>query len=207
MWCLAETREGERMQTFTCAWWRWRLRQAFGSNPLVRGSDRVEAISIALAFVASIIAIPLACAMATAIHDERGHAYLAEMQTRQQIQAKVIDDSVTLPRTDVTVVQARWQFGGVQHVDRFQWAEPVRAGEDIDIWVYADGRRANPLDPWWRAGVDAAIAGISFWLAVTATAVVVIGVLRQWLSHARSAAWDRAIASLADDGGTTNRYP
>lgn len=191
---------------FTFGWWRWRWTHALGRNPLVRTSDRVEAIVMAAAVVVSLTAVPVAGAMATAIHDERGRAYVAQLEDRRQVAATVTQDSVSVPRTEATIVQARWHYGGVQHAERFQWDSPVRAGQTIDIWVHADGRRAPGLDPWWRAGMDAAVGGITFWLAVTGSLALLVGVVRPWLTRMRNAAWEREIASLADDGGTADRH-
>ena len=57
------------MQWFTVAWWRWRLAQLRGRNPLVRTSDRIEVAVMALAIVASLAVVPFAGAIGTAIHD------------------------------------------------------------------------------------------------------------------------------------------
>ena len=193
------------MQTSTSAWWRWRSSHAFGHNPLVRMSDRFEAFLMVMAVAASLIAIPMAGALAVAIHHERGRAYVAQVADREKVEATVTEHSSTLPRTDVTVVEARWQHGGIQHAERFQSNGPVKAGETVDIWVHPDGQRVEPMDPWWRAGVDAALAGVNFWLAVTVTAAVLVALARPCLRQVRYAAWKRELASLADDGGTTNR--
>ena len=194
------------MQTCTFAWWRWRLTHAIGRNPLVRTSDRVEAFLMALAVAASLVAASVAGGIAAAVHEDRGRAYAAQVADREQIVATATADSVVLPRTDVTVVEARWQYGGVQHADRFQWDEPVRAGQDIEIWVHPSGRQAAPLGPWWRAGVEAAVVALAFWSTATLTAVLVVALTRPWLRRRRYAAWDREIASLADDGGTNDRH-
>ncbi|SEH48436.1 hypothetical protein SAMN04489835_0355 [Mycolicibacterium rutilum] len=194
------------METVTFGWWRWRWCHALGRNPLVRTSDRIEAMIAAMAVAAVLVAIPIAAAMATAIHDERGQAYAAEAERHVQITATVTQASPTLPRTNVSVVQAAWDFGGTEHVGRFQWDKPVRAGQNIDIVVDQDGRRMVPLDPWWRAGLDGTIAAITFWLAVAGVAAGSVAIARPCLRRMRYAAWDRDIASLADDGGTTNRH-
>lgn len=195
------------MQTVQCGWWHWRMTQAIGRNPLVRMTDRVETLVMVMAVMASLIAIPVAGAMATAIHEERGRAYVAEAQHRQAVTATVTATSATLRGTDVAVVQANWQFAGVQRTERFRWDQPVKAGQTIQISVYPDGRRAPPLDPWWRAGVDASVAAVSFWLAVTAVSAMLVAVARPCLRRVRYAAWDRDIASLADGGGTQHRRP
>lgn len=193
------------MQTVQRGWWHWRMIHAIGRNPLVRRTDRVETLVMVVAVTASLIAIPVAGAMATAIHEERGRAYVAEAQHRYPVTATVTATSATLRGTDVSVVQANWRFAGVQHTERFRWDRPVKAGQTIDVSVHPDGRRTQPLDPWWRAGVDASVAAISFWLAVTAVAAMFVLVGRPCLRRMRYAAWDREIASLADDGGTANR--
>ncbi|KUI41484.1 hypothetical protein AU197_16745 [Mycobacterium sp. IS-1590] len=194
------------MQTVQRGWWHWRMTHALGRNPLVRMTDRIETLVIVMAVAASLIAIPVAGAMATAIHEERGRAYVAEAQHRYPVTATVTATTAPLRNTDVSVVQANWRFAGVQHTERFQWDQIVRVGQTIDISVNPDGRRAQPLDPWWRAGVDASVAAISFWLAVTAAAAMVVLGVRPCLRRVRYAAWDREIASLAD-GGTANRRP
>ncbi|MCV7278380.1 hypothetical protein H7J88_01810 [Mycolicibacterium flavescens] len=195
------------MQTVTNGWWRWRLVHALGRNPLVRTSDRIEVTIAAMAIAAVLVAIPVAAAMATAIHDERGHAYAAQAERHLQVHATVTQASATLPRTNVSVVEATWSLGGVERVGRFQWDQPVRAGQSIEIVVDENGERVVPLDPWWRAGLDGTIAAITFWLAVAAAAAGCVAVSRPCLRRVRYAAWDRDIASLADDGGTADRHP
>lgn len=194
------------MQTVTFGWWRWRLIHAFGRNPLVRTSDRIEVTIAAMAIAAVLVAIPIGAAMATAIHDERGRVYAAEAQRHVQVSATVTQAGATLPRTNVSVVQATWSLGGAEHVGRFQWDQPVRTGQSIDIVVDQNGQRIVPLDPWWRAGLDGMIAAVTFWLAVAAAAAAAVAVARPCLRRMRYAAWDRDIASLADDGGTANRH-
>ncbi|GFG54019.1 hypothetical protein MAGR_54600 [Mycolicibacterium agri] len=176
-----------------------------GSNPLVRTSDRIEAAIAALA-VAVLIAMPVAAAKATAVHDERGRSYAAEVERHVQVSAAVTQTSATMPRTNVTVVQAAWSFGGTEHVARFQWDQPVRAGQHIDIVVDQDGRRIVPLDPWWRAGLDGAFAATTLLLAVAGVAAGCVAIARPCLRRMRYAAWDRDIASLADEDGTTYRH-
>lgn len=194
------------MQTVPRGWWHWRMIHVLGRNPLVRMTDRAETLVMVMAVTASLIAIPVAGAMATAIHEERGRAYVAEVQHRHTVTATVTATSATLRGSDVAVVQANWRFAGIQRTERFRWDRPVKVGQTIEVSVYPDGRHAPPLDTWWRAGVDAAIAAISFWLAVTAVSAMLVAVARPCLRRMRYAAWDRDIASLADDGGTTNRH-
>src|SRR4029077_3894617 len=71
------TEEGV-MQWLTVVWWRWRLAQALGRNPLVRASDRIEVAVMALAVAVSLAAMPIAGAIGTAVRDEQSRVYAAE---------------------------------------------------------------------------------------------------------------------------------
>ena len=95
------------MQWLTVAWWRWRLAQALARNPLVRTSDRIEVAVMALAVAVSLVAMPVALAIGTAVHDEHARAYTAEQHDRHRIVATTTDDSASSPRGAVAAVQAR----------------------------------------------------------------------------------------------------
>jgi hypothetical protein len=199
------TEEG-LMQWFTVTWWRWRLAQARGRNPLVRTSDRIEVAVMALAVAISLFSVPAAGAIATAVHDERAHAYAAEQQERHKVPATVTADSPASPRGSVAVVAARWQVGDVENAGIFTSDNPVKEGSSVDIWVDRNGRHVSAPAPSWQAGVDAIGAAVAFWLLVTGVAALLVALVRRGLRRARYAGWNRDIASLVDDdGGRTNR--
>ena len=62
------------MVTFTVRLQRWRFVQPFGRHPLVRASDRVEALVLVLAVVVSLLAAPIAAAVGTAVYDSRRYS-------------------------------------------------------------------------------------------------------------------------------------
>jgi hypothetical protein len=194
------------MQWLTMAWWRWRLAHVRGRNPLVRTSDRIEVAVLALAIAISLAVIPFALAVGTAVHDEHAHTYAAQQHDRQKVVATATADSTKSPRGPVSVVQARWQIGDVENAGAFAWDSPVKTGSNMDIWVDRNGRQVAPPAQPWQAGVDAVVASVGLWLAVTAAAVALVAAVRLFLRRARYAGWNRDIASLVhDDGGRTNR--
>ncbi len=194
------------MQWFTVAWWRWRLAQALGRNPLVRASDRIEVAVMALAVAVSLAAMPIAGAIGTAVHDEQSRVYAAEQQSRHKVTATATEDSAASPKGPAAVVQARWRVGDVENAGAFMWDSPVKDGPSTDIWVDRQGRHVSAPAPSWQAGVDAVGAAAGFWLSVTAAAALLIALVRRCLKHARYAGWNRDIASLVHDGGRTNRH-
>lgn len=67
------------MQPFTIDLGRsWFLR-LLGRHPLVRPSDRIEALAFVVAAMAIAIAVPAAAVMGTAIHDTRSRMYTARL--------------------------------------------------------------------------------------------------------------------------------
>ena len=51
------------------------------------------------------------------------------------------------------------------------------------------------------------VAAVGFWLAATATAAVLVALVRRGLRHARYNAWNREFAGLVhDNGGRTGRH-
>ena len=99
----------------------WVLR-ACGRNPLVRTSDRIELLIIALGILVALVAGACAGALGTAVHDERSHVYIAQAQTRHAVIARAIDDSTIVLGVDdntATRVNARWQDNGTEHTGSF----------------------------------------------------------------------------------------
>ena len=72
------------MQTFTFDPRRWWVTPAVCRNPLVRRIDRVEPLAIMLAIVVSLLVIPVAGAVGTAVYDDRADLYAQEARTRHR---------------------------------------------------------------------------------------------------------------------------
>jgi hypothetical protein len=63
----------------------WLLRACGRRNKLVRTSDRIELLIIALGVLIALAATACAGALGTAVHDARSQAYVAETQTRHTV--------------------------------------------------------------------------------------------------------------------------
>ena len=127
------------MQLFTAAWWRWRLAQVRGRNPLVRTSDRIEVAVMALAVVVSLTVAPFALAIGTAVHDEHAKTYAAQQLDRHRVPAPATDGGPHWPIADVenaTVLPAKYAAG-------------------TDIWVDQAGRQVSPPASSWQASIMA----------------------------------------------------
>ena len=186
----------------------WLLRAYRRRNPLVRGTDRVELFFVALGVLVVLVATACAGALGTAVHDARSREYLAEAQTRHSVIGTAIEDSTTVLRIDrnsVTSVNARWQVDGIEHVNHFTVPDPVKTGAPLVIWLNRNGNRVDAPTPASRAGVDAVVAALMFWLTAAFTVTGLICLTRSGLNRRRIRGWDRDLQSLVHDGGNGNR--
>ena len=172
------------MQGFTVAWWRWRLAQARGRNPLVRTSDRVEVAVMALAVLISLTVMPFAGAVGTAIHDEHAKTYAAQQHDRHQVAAPAVNAAA--PTGPTAVLQARWRAGDVENAGALDWTNPTKDAAGADIWVDKNGREVGPPAASWQAGADAVVAAAGVWLAATAIAALAVALVRRGLRRTRS---------------------
>jgi hypothetical protein len=189
---------------------RWYLR-ALDRNPLVRASDRLEALAFLGLLVMTLLAIPFAAGVGHQTYDSTVRIVEEEAQSRHSVQAVVIEAS-TAPLTDPGTpqyVRVQWRDGTQQRTENVVNPDPgiVKAGADLTIWLDSRGKVvAAPLTPA-DASVDATTVGWTVWLL----AVVFIGLtglgIRHGLDRSRARTWDRALHRLAhhDDGWANRR--
>jgi hypothetical protein len=190
------------MQAFTFNMTRWRTIRAFGRNPLVRISDRIEAMVVVSAVTISILAAPVAGAIGTAVYDARSRVYAEEAHTRQPMTAIVTTTkhsaAVVRPYTNTTVVHVRWRVAGIERDDTFASKDAVAVGDRIVIWVNGTGERVQPPTPASQAVTEAVWVGVPLWLVVMGVAAALIAVVRWRLDCRHDTDWEREIRELAD---------
>ena len=181
--------------------------RAFGQNPLVRFSDRVETIAVLLAVAISLIGVPFAAAFGTSVHEQRAHMYAQQTHDLHQLAAVATANSTIVPRGySVEIhVPVTWHAKGATRTDVITVAEPVRAGADVTIWLDRDGGLARPPAPPTRAGVEAVGAALAVWLGLSAVCTLVVVLIRARLDRARAKAWDHDLQTLSGDGGRSGR--
>jgi hypothetical protein len=182
----------------------------FGSDPLIRTSDRIEAAVIALAALVVVIAAACAGALGTMVHDARAQMYVEQAKTRHPVMAIAVEDSTTTitpestPQTTASTVYARWQAHGTDHAGVLGCDEDVKMGDRLQIWVDGEGNRVSEPSPISRAVTDAVSVAIVAWLSVVLAVAGGISAVRAHASSARDAQWEHAIRCLFDGEGCTN---
>jgi hypothetical protein len=196
------TRDGIAMDSFVI---RRRVRpvlRLFSRDPLVRASDRVEAV-IALAALVVVIAAAGAGALATMVHDARTQMYIEQAKTRHPIVAVALENSkkTTSPETSVSMVYSRWDANGTDHASVLSWDEDVKAGDRLQIWVDAGGNRVSQPSPVSRAVTDAVSVAIVAWLSAVLAVTAVVSAVRSHANATRDAQWEQEIRCLFDGEG------
>lgn len=191
------------METFTLEPRCWRIARLFGRNPLLRRTDRLEALVMLVALVTSLVAIPIAGVVGVAAYGARDRVYTQEAQERHRVMATVTD--AEHEDLGTTVAQAKWPLAAGLRTGTLVLADPVKAGENIEIWVDKDGTPTIPPTPAWLAAAEAVgMAGVTL-LAVAVGMATLVAAIRLRLDRTRDAAWEREIRYLVDDGGRKNR--
>ena len=194
------------MQTFTIGLGRGWWVRLLGRNPLVRTSDRIEVMVLALAVLLTVVAVPIAGAIGTSVYDAHTRVYLQEAQTRHQVTATAIEDGkvVAQQKSISFTAQATWTAAGRDHSDIVTWPDLVNAGDRQFIWVNVDGEKVDPPPSSSDAAADAAGIAISVWLGVAAASAGLVYAVRRGLNRRRYAQWDCEFDASRENNGRTN---
>ena len=185
----------------------WPVLRLFSRNPLMRTTDRVEAVVAALAVLLVVIAAACAGVIGTTIHDTEAQNYREQARTRHVLVARAVDDSKPASSAETTAfaVHARWHLGGVDHTGVLATQYAVKADGSLQIWVDDDGNRVDQPTPIARAAMDALSVAVVGWSVVALAVAEVVAAVRAHLKRIRDTQWAIAIRSLVgDDGGRTN---
>ncbi len=184
------------METFTFDPRRWRVARVFGRNPLLRRTDRIEALVVLVALAVSLIGVPIAGVVGAVTYGARDRVYTQEAHDRHRVAATVAD--ARGEDLGLTVVQARWPGPGGERGGTLELTEHAKAGGTVDIWVDGAGNPAVPPTPTWLAAGEAVGVAVVTALAVTMAMGAVVSVVRSRLDRVRDALWERDIELLAE---------
>jgi hypothetical protein len=193
----------EAFETFAIGLPRWPIFELFRRNPLLRASDRIEALATAVAVMVSLLAIPIAAAVGTAVHDSQRHAYAQQHHTRHLVTATIIDDTAAqkISRTNTVTMAARWSAAGAEHTGVVTTQSATKPGDHVTIWVDNNGALTDEPTPTTRAAADAVTAALVTWSAVTAAAAILLAATRAVCDHIRAIRWQHAIDNVVGRDG------
>jgi hypothetical protein len=104
--------EGDVMQPFTIGFGRTWFLRAWGRNELVRSTDRWQAWVLSVAVTLAVIALPIAAALGTAVHDARLATYTEQAHDRHVVSATVVSETATILHGNPVVLP---RDGAIKH--------------------------------------------------------------------------------------------
>lgn len=178
------------MDTYTLDPRCWRIGRIFGRNPLLRRSDRVEALVAVVVLVVSLVAIPVAGVVGAVVYGARDRQYIQQARDRYAVTATVTDTAVD--GSGATVL-ARWPVAAGEHIGPVHHSTAAKVGDRIQIWLDKDGNPVAPPTPTWHAGGDAVAAVMAPLLIVFFGMTSFVTRVRSRLDRARDAQWELAL--------------
>jgi hypothetical protein len=193
---------------------RWVLR-AFGDNPLLRWTDRLEAGVILAAIVLGLVVVPLCVVESAHVYRSQAQLYAAQADTRHRVTATVAATGGPphQPHNTSSAVLAVWPVGadgargGDSQTDKAEWVTTDRTvsyGDQIPLWLDDTGAPVDPPTPLIQAGFDAVGVGTGIWCLTVLALIACVTVVRSPLNRIRQGRLDREIERFAS-GGTANR--
>jgi hypothetical protein len=196
--------EQPAVDTFTVRLPRWPiLVRLSGRDPLVRTTDRVEALVLVLAVVVSLLCAPIAAAVGTAVHDSNRQLYAEQARTRHAVTATITGDPAIQQDLRITTMTApaRWSVAGAEQTGTVKVSSTAKPGDSIEIWVDNNGAQVPAPTPTSRAAVEAVAAAVAVWATVIATAATLFAVTRAACDRIRFAGWQHDLDGLVGHGG------
>ncbi|WP_326836518.1 hypothetical protein VSH64_16665 [Amycolatopsis rhabdoformis] len=164
---------------------------------VVRPSDRVQAVVVAVFLVLALLAVPVAGVFGSDIAAQRGKQAAEEAASRHRVEATLLVDGPPQRAVGPDGVpggpeprDARWRLPGggfrVAQVD----AEPLsKAGDPVEVWL---DRAGNPVPPPLdarTAPVEGAMSGFGAWAGFCAVLSLLYAALAFVLDRRRLKRW------------------
>ncbi len=187
---------------------RWQL-HALGFNPLIRASDRLEALAVLSVLATAIFALPAAAHAGTMLYDAGVRTADEQAHSRHSIEAVAVEDSAAVPAEfdDPSYVRAQWGEGTQLRTERVITPTTVRAGQPLEIWLDDAGKVVAAPQTAADAELNAVVAAGTVWVALIACSALVAFVIRAGLDRSRDRAWEQELHLLAhNDDGWANRH-
>ncbi|CQD20082.1 transmembrane protein [Mycobacterium europaeum] len=184
------------MDTFTLDPRRWRVTRLVGRNPLLRRTDRIEALVVLVALIVTLIAVPVAGVVGAVTYEARDRVYTREAHERHLVTARVTDARVE--DFGLTVVQAKWPGPSGERSGTVELTQRAEAGGTVEIWVDRGGSPVVAPTPTWLAAGEAVGVAVVTALAATMVMATIVAVVRSRLDRIRDALWERDLELFAE---------
>lgn len=188
---------------------RWFVR-ALGRNPLLRPSDRMEALAVVMVFVVALLAIPFASQAGDNTYDARMRIIDEQLRTRHSVEAVAVGNSGAAAPGRYNrpgPVRAEWREGTEVRSEMITSPVAVRKGDPLTVWVDTTGAVVPAPETPQVASSIAAGRTWTVWLGSVGLTILLACAARWALDRARARSWERELLLLThNDDGWANRH-
>ncbi|WP_051133655.1 Rv1733c family protein [Nocardia paucivorans] len=187
-------------------------RRPWSTNPLMRGSDRLESAVWLVAVLVMSAVIPLAGAAGTAEYTSAAERIRAENATKSAVTAVVLAEPRRI--TDAEAEQAviarfeapvRWVHEGREHTAAVEVSAAAKPGDRLPIWIGGDAALTTPPQPSAAAVFSAAAVAVGLLIEVWIGAMALAWFAGALLNVRRRRRWDREWRLIAGPMGKEYR--
>ncbi|MGQ4600785.1 Rv1733c family protein [Nocardia sp. R6R-6] len=186
----------------------WRS-QPWSANPLMRASDRWEALVRLLAAVVVLIAVPVAGAAGTAGYT----CAVARIRTENAEKVAVTATVTGEPERRVTAARyegiqeqreapVRWTYGDREHTATVEVPGATELGGRVTVWLGSDESVTTPPRPASDAAWAGILAGLAALAGICCAAVALVLTTSWLLGRMHSAAWESEWRRMSRPIGT-----
>jgi hypothetical protein len=186
----------------------WYVR-ALGFNPLVRASDRLEALAVLAVVVTAFVVLPVAAQAGEQIYDAGVRNANEQARSRHSVEAVVVEGSAGLPIDfdSPDYVRAQWREGTHLRTEQVISPATVKVGEPLKLWLDNSGKVVAAPTTVEDARISAVSAAGMVWVTIVACSTAAALVIRRRLDRFRARAWERELRLMAhNDDGWANRH-
>ncbi|NNH69332.1 hypothetical protein HLB23_05505 [Nocardia uniformis] len=179
----------------------WRV-QPLSANPLMRTSDRFEAVIRVLAIALAMLAVPLAGAAGTAAYTSSAERIRTDNSAKTVVTATVTGDPERKIRAEHNGTEewfeapVRWSLEGRSAMANVSVPGSTAAGDAVPVWIGPDGTPTGAPQSPGAAAAHGIARGLLVLLAIWGGSVAVVVFVDLLLSGRRNARWESEWRSL-----------
>lgn len=176
----------------------WRTRP-WNTNPLMRASDRFEALVRMLAVAAMLVAIPIAGAAGTAGYTAAAARISSDNSAKVAVTGTISGEAkhtaTVSARSEVTESHSeapvRWNQDGRSGTATIQVPDTATRGDEVTVWLAPDGTPTGPPQRSRVAVGNGIEVGLAVLVAIWGAVLALVALIIWTLGARRRAGWER----------------
>lgn len=162
-----------------------------GSNPIGRGVDRVEGMSLVLAVVLGTLLVPMMLMAGSQTYATTMAVAEEQARTHHQVVATLVEDAprIGTAESGPSRVRARWSTPTGPGTGRVLAADGLDAGAHVRTWLNEDGRPVGAPASARDATLAGVVVAITGWLTAAGLLGLVHGGVKRLLDRRRYRDW------------------